>query len=192
MRSQVKLRRPVTVTSAASVAVTVWCGGPLAGTAQAADEDLGSLVGDYAYPDRDKLLAEKGLKLLSGDGDITLTDCTAGSDLVQMRSRHVRATDTTAIARSSGVDAARAGGCTGPTGVYDDAAGTSQRFVNGKARTAAAFTTPWQAPGALQIGRLFHKGAWQEHFAGTIDGLRLRGRTVGAEDIANEGVRVEK
>ncbi|MEE6264815.1 hypothetical protein V2E29_04040 [Streptomyces diastatochromogenes] len=192
MRSQVKLRRPVTVASAASAAVTVWHGGPLAGTAQAADEDLGSLAEEYAYPDRDELLAENGLKLLSGDADITLTDCTADNDLVQIRSRRVRATDTTAVARSSGVDAARACGCTGPTGVYDDAAETSQQFVDGKARTVAAFTTPWQAPGALQIGRLFHKGAWQEHFAGTIDGLRLRGRTVGAENIANEGFRVKK
>ncbi|WP_306332206.1 S1 family peptidase, partial [Streptomyces sp. KL109B] len=47
-----------------------------------------SLVEDFAYPDRDKLLAEKGLKLVSGDGHITLTDCaTGGSELLRLNSR---------------------------------------------------------------------------------------------------------
>ncbi|MFF2810423.1 LamG-like jellyroll fold domain-containing protein [Streptomyces sp. NPDC058000] len=106
--------------------------------------------------------------------------------------RHGGDTDTTAIVRSISVDAAQAGVWTELTGVYDDTAKTIQLFVNGKAQTAAAFTTPWQARSALQIGRLFYKGAWQEHFAGTIDNIRLWDRTVGAEDIANEGIRVKK
>ncbi|AKA08942.1 hypothetical protein SAZ_31530 [Streptomyces noursei ZPM] len=76
--------------------------------------------------------------------------------------------------------------------MYDDTAKTIQLFVNGKAQTPAAFTTPWQARSALQIGRLLYKGAWQEHFAGTIDNIRVWDRTVGAEDIANEGIRVKK
>ncbi|MER7990269.1 LamG-like jellyroll fold domain-containing protein [Streptomyces noursei] len=106
--------------------------------------------------------------------------------------RHGSDTDTTAIARSSSAEAAQVGVWTELTGVYDDTARTIQLFVNGKAQTAVAFTTPWQARSALQIGRLLHKGAWQEHFAGTIDNIRLWDRTVGAEDIANEGIRVKK
>ncbi|EPY92049.1 LamG-like jellyroll fold domain-containing protein [Streptomyces noursei] len=106
--------------------------------------------------------------------------------------RHGGDTDSTAIVRSTSVDAAQAGVWTELTGVYDDTAKTIQLFVNGKAQTPAAFTTPWQARSALQIGRLLYKGAWQEHFAGTIDNIRVWDRTVGAEDIANEGIRVKK
>lgn len=61
----------------------------MVGISQAAPgEGLDSLVEDFAYPDRDKLLAEKGLKLISGDGNITLADCASGdSGLVRINSR---------------------------------------------------------------------------------------------------------
>ncbi|MFF2810422.1 glycerophosphodiester phosphodiesterase family protein [Streptomyces sp. NPDC058000] len=91
--------------------------------------------------------------------------------------RHASDTDNTAIIRSISVDAAQAGVWTELTGVYDDTAKTIQLFVNGKAQTAAAFTTPWQARSALQIGRLLYKGAWQEHFVGTIDNIRISDRS---------------
>ncbi|MFF0630577.1 glycerophosphodiester phosphodiesterase family protein [Streptomyces sp. NPDC004296] len=91
--------------------------------------------------------------------------------------RHASDTDTTAIIRSTSADAAQAGVWTELTGVYDDTAKTIQLFVNGKAQTPAAFTTPWQARSALQIGRLLYKGAWQEHFAGTIDNIKISDRS---------------
>ncbi|MEU7191061.1 LamG-like jellyroll fold domain-containing protein, partial [Streptomyces sp. NPDC045369] len=88
MRWRDTFGRPVTVTLAASVAMAAWIGGPMAATAQAAPvEGPGSLVEDFAYPDRDKLLAEKGLKLVSGDGNITLADCKTDGSLVRINSR---------------------------------------------------------------------------------------------------------
>ncbi|MER7990268.1 glycerophosphodiester phosphodiesterase family protein [Streptomyces noursei] len=91
--------------------------------------------------------------------------------------RHASDTDNTAIIRSSSAEAAQVGVWTELTGVYDDTAKTIHLFVNGKAQTLAAFTTPWQARGALQIGRLLYKGNWQEHFAGTIDNIRISDRS---------------
>ncbi|MEE6264814.1 glycerophosphodiester phosphodiesterase family protein [Streptomyces diastatochromogenes] len=91
--------------------------------------------------------------------------------------RHTSDTDTTAVARSSSAEAAQLGVWTELTGVYDDTAETIQLFVNGKAQTPAAFTTPWQARGGLQIGRLRYRGIWQEHFSGTIDNIRISDRS---------------
>ncbi|MFI1205778.1 LamG-like jellyroll fold domain-containing protein [Streptomyces sp. NPDC020883] len=87
--------------------------------------------------------------------------------------RHASDTDDTSIVRSTSADAAQTGVWTELTGVYDDTAKTIQLFVNGKPQTAVGFTTPWQARGALQIGRLLYKGTWEEHFAGTIDNIRI-------------------
>ncbi|UJB40358.1 LamG-like jellyroll fold domain-containing protein [Streptomyces sp. A1-5] len=87
--------------------------------------------------------------------------------------RHASDTDNTSIVRSTSADAAQTGVWTELTGVYDDTAKTLQLFVNGKPQTAVSFTTPWQAHSALQIGRLLYKGTWQEHFAGTIDNIRI-------------------
>ncbi|MFD5696450.1 glycerophosphodiester phosphodiesterase family protein [Streptomyces lasiicapitis] len=87
--------------------------------------------------------------------------------------RHVKDTDDTPIARSMSSSAAQAGTWTQLTGVYDASAKKIQLFVNGKPEKATDFASPWRAKSALQIGRLFYKGTWQEHFAGTIDNIRL-------------------
>ncbi|MGP8303591.1 glycerophosphodiester phosphodiesterase family protein [Streptomyces inhibens] len=92
--------------------------------------------------------------------------------------RHTADTDDTTIARSISTDVAQTGVWTHLTGVYDTATKKIQLFVNGKPQTAADFTTPWRATGALQIGRLFYQGTWQEHFAGTIDNIRIWDETV--------------
>ncbi|MFF4602736.1 glycerophosphodiester phosphodiesterase family protein [Streptomyces sp. NPDC001339] len=94
--------------------------------------------------------------------------------------RHTKDTDDTAIIRSISQDSAQAGVWTQLTGVYDAAAKKIQLYVNGTPQTAADFTTPWRARSALQIGRLFYKYTWQEHFAGTIDNIRIaeQGSTV--------------
>ncbi|MFD7664343.1 LamG-like jellyroll fold domain-containing protein, partial [Streptomyces sp. NPDC059788] len=86
MRWRDTFGRPVTMTLAASVAMSAWFGGPMAAVAQAAPADE-ALVEDFAYPDRDKLLAEKGLKLVSGDGNIMLADCKSDGGLVRINSR---------------------------------------------------------------------------------------------------------
>ncbi|MGW0276847.1 LamG-like jellyroll fold domain-containing protein [Streptomyces sp. NPDC003006] len=87
--------------------------------------------------------------------------------------RHASDTDGTDIVRSMSDNAAKVGEWTHLTGVYDHTAKKVQLLVGGEPQTAASFTTPWQARSALQIGRLFHKGAWQEHFSGTVDDIRI-------------------
>ncbi|MGP8303590.1 LamG-like jellyroll fold domain-containing protein [Streptomyces inhibens] len=103
--------------------------------------------------------------------------------------RHTADTDDTTIARSISTDVAQTGVWTHLTGVYDTATKKIQLFVNGKPQTAADFTTPWRATGALQIGRLFYQGTWQEHFAGTIDNIRIWERAIGVDEIFNDGIQ---
>ncbi|MFE9647276.1 glycerophosphodiester phosphodiesterase family protein [Streptomyces sp. NPDC006365] len=86
--------------------------------------------------------------------------------------RHTKDADDTALVRSLSTDSAQAGVWTHLTGVYDASAKTVQLFVNGKAQTAAAFTTPWRAAGGLQIGRLHYKGGFHEYTAGQVDDVR--------------------
>ncbi|MFD8015924.1 hypothetical protein [Streptomyces sp. NPDC058955] len=52
-----------------------------------AEEGPGYAIEDYAYPNADKILAERGITLKRGDGHITLADCGSGSDLLEVRSR---------------------------------------------------------------------------------------------------------
>ncbi|MGW8973526.1 LamG-like jellyroll fold domain-containing protein [Streptomyces platensis] len=106
--------------------------------------------------------------------------------------RHTADTDDTTIARSISTDIAQAGVWTHLTGVYDSAAKKVQLFVNGKPQTAADFTTPWRAGSALQIGRLHYQGTFQEHFAGTIDNIRIWDRAVGVDEIFNDGIQTGK
>ncbi|MFI1496930.1 LamG-like jellyroll fold domain-containing protein [Streptomyces platensis] len=105
--------------------------------------------------------------------------------------RHTADTDDTTIARSISTDAAQTGVWTHLTGVYDGAAKKIQLFVNGKPQTAADFTTPWRASGALQIGRLHYQGTFQEHFAGTIDNIRIWERAIGVDEIFNDGIQTK-
>jgi hypothetical protein len=86
--------------------------------------------------------------------------------------RHTKDADDTEIARSLSTDVAQPGVWTHLAGTYDASTQKIQLFVNGKAQTAAAFTTPWRAAGGLQIGRLAYKGGFQENAAGTIDDVR--------------------
>ncbi|MFF8787765.1 LamG-like jellyroll fold domain-containing protein [Streptomyces sp. NPDC015125] len=92
--------------------------------------------------------------------------------------RHATDSDDTTIVRSISTDTAQTGVWTHLTGVYDSATKKIQLFVNGKPQTAADFTTPWRANGGLQIGRLHYQGTFQEHFAGTIDNIRIWDQTV--------------
>ncbi|MGV4923704.1 trypsin-like serine protease [Streptomyces sp. BHT-5-2] len=105
--------------------------------------------------------------------------------------RHTTDTDDTPIVRSISKDAAQTGVWTQLTGVYDAAAKKIQLFVNGEPQTAVDFTSPWRAGSALQIGRLFYKGTWQENFAGTIDNIRIWDRSVEAGEIINDGLRIK-
>jgi glycerophosphoryl diester phosphodiesterase len=87
--------------------------------------------------------------------------------------RHAKDADDTIIVRSMSSDVAQVGVWTQLTGIYDAVAKKIQLFVNGTPQVAAAFTTPWRAGSALQIGRVHYKGAWQENLAGSIDDIRI-------------------
>ncbi|MEU7938048.1 LamG-like jellyroll fold domain-containing protein [Microbispora bryophytorum] len=60
-------------------------------------------------------------------------------------------------------------------GVYDGPARQLRLYVNGTLQSApAAYPyTPWDAPGALQIGRLRVNSTYGEYFAGDIDEVRV-------------------
>lgn len=64
----------VALATAAAIPVVGW-----SVSAAAADETTDaaatSLVEDYSYPGADKILAERGIKLLRGSGSIMLADC---------------------------------------------------------------------------------------------------------------------
>lgn len=54
-------------------------------------------------------------------------------------------------------------------GVYDEVAKQIRLYVNGTLESQAAFTTPWQAQGAFQIGRSKLAGAYVDYWPGDID-----------------------
>ncbi|WP_380283993.1 hypothetical protein [Kitasatospora purpeofusca] len=55
-------------------------GVPAGSTVATADDTPPPAVEDFAYPDSDKIFAERGFRLISGDGHIVLVDCpTPGS-----------------------------------------------------------------------------------------------------------------
>ncbi|MDT0420492.1 MULTISPECIES: hypothetical protein [unclassified Streptomyces] len=57
-------------------------------TAGVADAAPGYAVEDFAYPQADKILAEKGLVLKRGDGHITLADCASGTGQLELLARN--------------------------------------------------------------------------------------------------------
>ena len=76
------------IAAAGAGAATV--GGSMA--TAAAEDAPPSIVEDYAYPLADKILQEKGIKLVKGDGHILLVDCDAAGDIITVQS-YTSATD---------------------------------------------------------------------------------------------------
>lgn len=69
------------VTSAAAAEGTT-------GQVAAADGDIPPVaVEEFNYPDADKILAEKGIKLLKGDGHLLLADCDSSANQIQVWTR---------------------------------------------------------------------------------------------------------
>ncbi|WP_412742255.1 hypothetical protein [Krasilnikovia sp. MM14-A1004] len=50
--------------------------------------DASSLVETFDYPNADKIFADRNIRLKKGDGHLLLTDCSAGGDFIQVRSRN--------------------------------------------------------------------------------------------------------
>lgn len=77
-----------TVVAGAAVAVTV---GVSAASGQTAPATGGqpSIVEDFSYPGADKILADRGIKLTSGDGHLLLVDCTNVASLIEVHASNV-------------------------------------------------------------------------------------------------------
>lgn len=59
-----------------------------AATAAVAEDNPPPLEEEYDYPGADKIFAERGIRLKKGDGNVTLTDCVTGADLLEVRARN--------------------------------------------------------------------------------------------------------
>lgn len=72
-------------------------------------------------------------------------------------------------------------------GVYDSAAAAGSQiklYVNGGAATTAGRTTPWDAAGTLQAGRIRWGNSYGDYFPGVIDQVRTYQRALSTTEIA--------
>ncbi|THA22997.1 Teneurin-1 [Streptomyces sp. A1277] len=91
----------------------------------------------------------------------------------------------TIVRSSSGTAAATAGTWTHLAGVYDQEAAQIRLYVNGVlSGTPAAFTTPWDATGAVQIGRRLYDGAYGENTNGSLSDIQIYGEALTATQVA--------
>jgi hypothetical protein len=69
--------------------------------------------------------------------------------------------------------------------VYDGAAHEMRLYVNGSLAGTAAYTSGYDAPGALGIGRARAAGAWSDWWPGQVDDIRAWDRVVFGSEIAS-------
>ncbi|MGN9845517.1 LamG-like jellyroll fold domain-containing protein [Nonomuraea sp. H19] len=92
--------------------------------------------------------------------------------------------DAATTARALSAAAPRLNEWTHLTGVYDAAAAELSLYVNGRLESTVAFTQPWNATGPLTIGRGKVAGAAAEFWAGDVDDVRVYGRAMFADEVA--------
>ncbi|MEU9296745.1 LamG-like jellyroll fold domain-containing protein [Streptomyces sp. NPDC048266] len=99
--------------------------------------------------------------------------------------RHATDTYDPAIVRvSSGTAAVAVNTWTHLVGVYDQASAQLRLYVNGVATgTPAAFTTPWESTGPLQLGRRWYKDAYAENHLGGLDDVQVYSEALTAAQI---------
>ncbi|MFF8280422.1 LamG-like jellyroll fold domain-containing protein [Streptomyces lateritius] len=85
---------------------------------------------------------------------------------------------------SSGTAAVTAGTWTHLIGVYDAAAGKIRLYVNGSLIQEAAFSSPWEGTGPLQIGRRKAGGAYGEYHKGALDDVQVYSEALTATQAA--------
>ncbi|MFI7697654.1 LamG-like jellyroll fold domain-containing protein [Nonomuraea sp. NPDC049480] len=93
--------------------------------------------------------------------------------------------DAATSARALSAAAPRLNEWTHLTGVYDAAAGTLSLYVNGRLESTVASTQPWNATGALTIGRGKAAGAAAEFWPGDVDDVRVYDRAMFADEVAD-------
>ncbi|MCF6472823.1 LamG domain-containing protein [Nonomuraea sp. MG754425] len=70
------------------------------------------------------------------------------------------------------------------TGVYDSAAGKVSLYVNGRLESSVS-ARPWAATGRFTIGHGQAGGAAGDHWAGDVDEVRVYGRALFADEVAD-------
>ncbi|WP_431898405.1 LamG-like jellyroll fold domain-containing protein [Nonomuraea sp. bgisy101] len=93
--------------------------------------------------------------------------------------------DGAPVVRALSAAAPRLNEWTHLAGVYDSAAGQVSLYVNGKLEATVAVSPPWNATGPLTIGRGKVNGAASEHWPGDVDEVRVYGRAMFADEIAD-------
>ncbi|WP_328912233.1 MULTISPECIES: LamG-like jellyroll fold domain-containing protein [unclassified Streptomyces] len=89
------------------------------------------------------------------------------------------------IVRSVATTSPAVGAWTHLLGVYDAQAQTIQLYVNGLPQgNPVAFTTPWAATGAMQIGRGQLSTSFTDYFPGQIDEVQLWNRILSPDEVA--------
>ncbi|MCX4960160.1 hypothetical protein [Streptomyces virginiae] len=90
MKSHIALARILgTAAAAGALAWAVTAGGQPSHTVTGpvADSGPGYAVEDFNYPNAEKVLAETGIVLKRGDGNIVLADCASGQNLLRILAR---------------------------------------------------------------------------------------------------------
>jgi prepilin-type processing-associated H-X9-DG protein len=83
--TEMRLFTKLAVLAAVGTTAAIAAGASVATAAEEA-ADLPSIVEDFSYPGRDRILAEHGLRLNSGDGNILFVDCSVEGDKIQVES----------------------------------------------------------------------------------------------------------
>jgi hypothetical protein len=72
-------------------------------------------------------------------------------------------------------------------GVYDDVANTIRLYVNGTSQGTTAHTdaNEWNAPGAMQVGRVWWNSGWTDRWYGSVDSVRAYQRALSGAEVTN-------
>lgn len=89
---------------------------------------------------------------------------------------------TTDTIRANAPSAPSPGVWTHLVGVYDRGSGQLRLYVDGVAAGTAVLTTPWNATGAVQLGRAKYNG-YVNNWPGAIDDVRIYDRALSAGEI---------
>ena len=116
---------------------------------------------------------------------------TPASGWIFTRSSSDVATPTFTTATDSGM-VRNTGSWTHLVGVYDAVAQTIQLYVNGVPGAAVSYTTPWNAAGALNIGRDGPtSGAYGDYTHGHIDNVEVWDRILAKQEISDNDAIVD-
>ncbi|MFV2117301.1 LamG-like jellyroll fold domain-containing protein [Streptomyces sp. Act-28] len=98
--------------------------------------------------------------------------------------RAADSTSATMVRVDSGTAAAPANTWTHLAGVYDADAAKIRLYVNGTLSKEVAYTSPWGATGALQIGRHKYGAGYSSNHKGGLDDVQVYGEALTASQVS--------